>query len=205
MTLFPPTEIPKLARSIAKVYGTVRRTAEDFRSQIMDDEDLRAPLDEVRSAYNDARWQVTKVQQDAREELRKAEREARVAVSSTTASPQIASGDPADHHDEADHHDDVAADDDDDDDGDGLHGQPLGYEGSPLPAEEEDPRFAADDADDTDDDADPFYEGEDAAAHGEDADPFSAPIDEASPSGEASKRPRIPGPPPVGGGSSRAV
>ena len=90
--LFPPTEIPKLARSVAKTYGSVRRTAEEFRNQIMHDEDLRAPLDEVRSAYNDARWQVKKVEQSARDELRKAEKEARAAASITTQT--VAAGSP---------------------------------------------------------------------------------------------------------------
>jgi Sec-independent protein translocase protein TatA len=78
--LFPPKELPKLARSIARTYGSIRRTAEDFRSQIMEDEDLRAPIDEVRSAYNDARWQLKKAEAAARRELQKAEMEARRAA-----------------------------------------------------------------------------------------------------------------------------
>jgi Sec-independent protein translocase protein TatA len=78
--LFPPKELPKLARSIARTYGAIRRTAEEFRSQIMEDEDLRAPIDEVRSAYNDARWELKKAEAAARRELQRAEMEARKAA-----------------------------------------------------------------------------------------------------------------------------
>ena len=78
--LFPPKELPKLARSIARTYGQIRRTAEQFRNQIMEDEDLRAPIDEVRSAYNDARWELKKAEAAARRELAKAEMEARKAA-----------------------------------------------------------------------------------------------------------------------------
>lgn len=198
VTLFPPKEIPKLARSIARAYGTVRRTAEEFRSQIMDDEDLRAPLDEVRSAYNDARWQVSKVQQEAQAQLRKAEQEARMAVSSTTGGvasvagedgdpPQIAEGgereDPADDDGEVIQRADGRQD----------------YRGVAIDDDEVDPRFA-------DDEVDPFDEGE--AALEDESDPFDEEaILEATvdPDEEAPVvRPRIPGPPPVGG-KSRAV
>lgn len=99
--LFPPKELPKLARSIARTYGSIRRTAEDFRNQIMEDEDLRAPIDEVRSAYNDARWQLKKAETAARRELQKAEMEARGAAA-------LAKGDKPEHdEDEGDEGDDA--------------------------------------------------------------------------------------------------
>lgn len=102
--LFPPKELPKLARSIARTYGSIRRTAEDFRNQIMEDEDLRAPIDEVRSAYNDARWQLKKAEAAARRELQKAEMEARRAA-------DLAKGDKPDHDEDDD-------EDDEDEEGD---------------------------------------------------------------------------------------
>jgi Sec-independent protein translocase protein TatA len=76
--LFPPKELPKLARGIARMYGTVRRTADEFKRAIMVDEDLRNPLDEVKEVYDEARWEVRRTEQDARRELAKAKLEARI-------------------------------------------------------------------------------------------------------------------------------
>ena len=78
--LFPPTELPKLVRSIARVYGQVRKTAEDFRSAILDDEDLREPIEQIKGAYNDARWEVRDAERKARQELAKAQMELRLAT-----------------------------------------------------------------------------------------------------------------------------
>ena len=78
--LFPPKELPKLVRSIARVYGQVRKTAEDFRSAILDDEDLREPIEQIKGAYNDARWEVRDAERKARQELAKAQMELRLAT-----------------------------------------------------------------------------------------------------------------------------
>ena len=78
--LFPPTELPKLARSIARIYGQVRRTAEDFRTTVLEDEDLRAPIDEIKGAYNDARWEVRDAERKARQQLAKAQMDMRMAT-----------------------------------------------------------------------------------------------------------------------------
>ena len=79
LLLFPARELPKLARSIARAYGTLRRSAEDFRSAILQDEDLRRPLDDIRGAYNDARFEVHRAEAEARKELERARLEARLA------------------------------------------------------------------------------------------------------------------------------
>jgi Sec-independent protein translocase protein TatA len=78
--LFPPTELPKLVRSIAKIYGQVRRTAEDFRNTVLEDEDLRQPIDEIKGAYNDARWEVRDAERKARQQLAKAQMDMRLAT-----------------------------------------------------------------------------------------------------------------------------
>jgi Sec-independent protein translocase protein TatA len=78
--LFPPKELPKLARSIAKIYGQVRRTAEDFRTTVLEDEDLREPIDEIKGAYNDARWEVRDAERKARQQLAKAQMDMRLAT-----------------------------------------------------------------------------------------------------------------------------
>jgi len=78
--LFPPKELPKLARTIARVYGQVRKTAEDFRSAVLDDEDLREPFDEIKGAYNEARFEVRDAERKARQQLAKAQMELRMAT-----------------------------------------------------------------------------------------------------------------------------
>lgn len=56
--LFPPRELPKLARSAARAYGSVRRIADDFHRNVMLDEELRGPIDEIRGVYDEARWDI---------------------------------------------------------------------------------------------------------------------------------------------------
>ncbi|PRP92867.1 Sec-independent protein translocase protein TatB [Enhygromyxa salina] len=78
--LFPPTELPKLVRSIARIYGQVRKTAEDFRNTVLEDEDLREPIDQIKGAYNDARWEVRDAERKARQQLAKAQMDMRMAT-----------------------------------------------------------------------------------------------------------------------------
>jgi Sec-independent protein translocase protein TatA len=78
--LFPPTELPKLARSIARIYGQVRKTADDFRNAILQDEDLRAPIDEIKNVYDEARGEVRDAERLARQQLAKAQMDLRMAT-----------------------------------------------------------------------------------------------------------------------------
>jgi Sec-independent protein translocase protein TatA len=88
--LFPPKELPKLARTIARLYGQVRKTAEDFRSSVLDDEDLREPIDEIKGAYNEARFEVRDAERKARQQLAKAQMELRMATARRIASEREA-------------------------------------------------------------------------------------------------------------------
>lgn len=58
--LFPPRELPKIARTVAQLYGQLRKTADDFRSAVLMDDELRAPIREIRSVYHDARYEIQK-------------------------------------------------------------------------------------------------------------------------------------------------
>ena len=80
VVLFPAKELPKLARTIARFYGQIRKTAEDFRSSVLDDEDLRSPIDDIKGAYNDARFEVRDTERKARQQLAKAQMELRMAT-----------------------------------------------------------------------------------------------------------------------------
>jgi Sec-independent protein translocase protein TatA len=90
--LFPPKELPKLVRSIAKIYGQVRRTAEDFRNTVLEDEDLRQPIDEIKGAYNDARWEVRDAERKARQQLAKAQMDMRMATARRLQTEREAAG-----------------------------------------------------------------------------------------------------------------
>lgn len=78
--LFPPRELPKIARGIARLYGQVKRTADDFKSAILDDEDLNAPIREIKDAYNETRYQVQRAEAATKAEINKARMEARMAA-----------------------------------------------------------------------------------------------------------------------------
>jgi Sec-independent protein translocase protein TatA len=88
--LFPPTELPKLARTVARIYGQVRRTAEDFRNSVLEDEDLREPIDEIKGAYNEARFEVRDAERKARQQLAKAQMELRMATARRIAAEREA-------------------------------------------------------------------------------------------------------------------
>ena len=65
--LFPPRELPKIARSVARTYGKLRKTADDFRSAVMLDDELQAPIREIRSVYQEARFEIQKRQARVRQ------------------------------------------------------------------------------------------------------------------------------------------
>ncbi|MEZ4384487.1 MAG: twin-arginine translocase TatA/TatE family subunit [Nannocystaceae bacterium] len=79
LLLFSPKELPGMIKSVARVYGSLRRTAEDFRAQVMEAEELREPFDEIRDAYRGTKAELAQAQGAARRELAKARLEARMA------------------------------------------------------------------------------------------------------------------------------
>jgi len=72
--------LPKLARSVARAYGTIRRTADDFRRSLLMDDELRKPIDEIRGAYRDARWEMQQASRKMMTELKQISDETRQAV-----------------------------------------------------------------------------------------------------------------------------
>lgn len=79
LLLFSPKELPGVIKSVARFYGSIRRTAEDFRAQVMEADELREPLDEIREAYRGTKAELLQAQNAARRELAKAKMEARIA------------------------------------------------------------------------------------------------------------------------------
>lgn len=75
LMLFSPKELPGIIKALARGYGALRRTAEEFRAQVLNDEELG----EIRDAYHGTRNELLKAQQSARRELSKARVEARLA------------------------------------------------------------------------------------------------------------------------------
>jgi len=70
--LFPPRELPKIARTVAQLYGQLRKTADDFRSAVLMDDELRAPIREIRSVYHDARYEIQKTRTRMQDEFHNA-------------------------------------------------------------------------------------------------------------------------------------
>ena len=75
LMLFSPRELPSMIKAIAKVYGSIRRTAEEFRSQVMEAEELREPIEEIRAAYHGTKDELMNAQELARRELQRARAE----------------------------------------------------------------------------------------------------------------------------------
>ena len=76
LMLFSPRELPGMMKTLARAYGSIRRTAEDFRAQVMDAEELREPLEEIRAAYHGTKNELLSAQDLARRELGRARAEA---------------------------------------------------------------------------------------------------------------------------------
>ncbi|TPV95874.1 MAG: hypothetical protein B7733_07630 [Myxococcales bacterium FL481] len=83
VVLFPPTEIPKLARSLARAYGSVRRVADEFRHTVLQDDELNEPVREIRNAYQETRWQLRQAEEAARRDLSRASASAKSALDPT--------------------------------------------------------------------------------------------------------------------------
>jgi Tat protein translocase TatB subunit len=84
LLLFSPKELPGVIKSVARVYGSIRRTAEDFRAQVMEADELREPIDEIREAYRGTKAELLQAQNAARRELARAKMEARSAEQQLT-------------------------------------------------------------------------------------------------------------------------
>jgi Sec-independent protein translocase protein TatA len=79
LMLFSPRELPKVMKGLARFWGSIRRTAEEFRSAVLEDEELREPLEDIRDAYEGARKGLRGAEEKARHELAKARVEMRRA------------------------------------------------------------------------------------------------------------------------------
>jgi len=76
LLLFSPRELPGMMKTLAQVYGSIRRTAEEFRAQVMDADELREPIEEIRAAYHGTKQELMSAQDLARRELGRARSEA---------------------------------------------------------------------------------------------------------------------------------
>lgn len=75
LMLFPPRELPKLLRSIAKVWGSIRATADEFREAIMQADGV----DELQSLVKGTKEEIRRAEANARKELMKARADMRKA------------------------------------------------------------------------------------------------------------------------------
>lgn len=75
LMLFSPRELPNLIKTIAGIYGSIRRTAEQFRAQVMEAEELREPIEEIRAAYHGTKAELDGARDIARRELQRARME----------------------------------------------------------------------------------------------------------------------------------
>jgi Tat protein translocase TatB subunit len=72
LMLFSPKELPDMIKAIARVYGSIRRTAEQFRAQVMEADELREPIEEIRAAYHGTKAEIDSARDLARRELQRA-------------------------------------------------------------------------------------------------------------------------------------
>lgn len=75
LMLFSPRELPSLVKTLAGIYGSIRRTAEQFRAQVMEAEELREPIEEIRAAYHGTKAELDGARDIARRELQRARME----------------------------------------------------------------------------------------------------------------------------------
>ncbi len=72
LMLFSPKELPGMIKSLARLYGGLRRTADEFRNQIMETDELR----EIRGEYHRTRSEINHARTMAQRELNRAKLEA---------------------------------------------------------------------------------------------------------------------------------
>ncbi|MDC0720761.1 Sec-independent protein translocase subunit TatA/TatB [Nannocystis bainbridge] len=75
LMLFSPRELPSLIKTLAGIYGSIRRTAEQFRAQVMEADELREPIEEIRAAYHGTKAELDGARDVARRELQRARME----------------------------------------------------------------------------------------------------------------------------------
>lgn len=75
LVLFSPKELPGIIRSIAKFWGSIKRTADEFKDAIMQEESLQ----DIKDVYQGTKTSLRKAETDARRELMKARTEMRKA------------------------------------------------------------------------------------------------------------------------------
>ncbi|MGH1342012.1 MAG: hypothetical protein ACRBN8_10700 [Nannocystales bacterium] len=75
LMLFNPRELPKMLRSMAKFWGQLRATADEFKDTIM----TADGVDEIQELVKGTKGQIRQVETDARRELMKARAEMRKA------------------------------------------------------------------------------------------------------------------------------
>ncbi|MFZ6181537.1 hypothetical protein [Nannocystis pusilla] len=75
LMLFSPRELPNLIKTLAGIYGSIRRTAEQFRAQVMEADELREPIEEIRAAYHGTKAELDGARDIARRELQRARME----------------------------------------------------------------------------------------------------------------------------------
>ena len=75
LMLFSPRELPKIIRGISQLWGSLRRTADEFRDAILQEESMQ----ELKDAVDGTKAQLRDVEGAARRELMKARMEARRA------------------------------------------------------------------------------------------------------------------------------
>lgn len=73
LMLFTPRELPSIIKGIARFYASLRRTAEDFRAQIMESEEMQ----DIRGEYHRTRAEIDRAKHMARREVQKVQREAK--------------------------------------------------------------------------------------------------------------------------------
>lgn len=80
LMLFSPRELPKILKSISQLWGSLRRTADEFRDAIMQEEAMQ----DIKDAVNGTKAELRDAESAARRELMKARMEARRAQNKLT-------------------------------------------------------------------------------------------------------------------------
>ncbi|MCA9708288.1 MAG: hypothetical protein KDK70_20725 [Myxococcales bacterium] len=75
LLLFSPRELPKIIKGISQLWGTLRRTADEFRDAIMQEDAMQ----ELKDAVDGTKAELRDAESAARRELMKARMEARRA------------------------------------------------------------------------------------------------------------------------------
>lgn len=80
LLLFSPRELPKIIRGISQLWGSLRRTADEFRDAIMQEEAMQ----DIKDAVKGTKAELRDAESAARRELMKARMEARRAQNKLT-------------------------------------------------------------------------------------------------------------------------